>query len=76
MPLSTLFDGFSIAGKVILLEIVAGIFIFLWSLLLIIPGIIATYRYRFALYNLLENPDLGILEAITLSREYLKSQGW
>ena len=69
MPLTTLFDGFSIAGKVILLEIVASIFIFLWSLLFIIPGIIAIYRYRFALYNLLENPDLGLLEAINLSKE-------
>lgn len=76
MPLSTLFDGFSIAGKVILLEIVAGIFIFLWSLLLIIPGIIATYRYRFALYNLLENPDLGILEAINLSKEQTYGYKW
>ena len=76
MPQSTLFYGFSIAGKVILLEIVAGIFIFLWSLLLIIPGIIATYRYRFALYNLLENPDLGILEAINLSKEQTYGYKW
>ena len=76
MPLTTLFDGFSIAGKVILLEIVASIFIFLWSLLFIIPGIIAIYRYRFALYNLLENPDLGILEAINLSKEQTYGYKW
>ena len=68
MPMTTLFDGFSIAGKVILLEIVTSIFVFLWALLLVIPGIIAMYRYRFALYNLLENPDMGILEAINLSK--------
>ena len=57
-PYVTLFDGFTFAGKVILLNIVIYIFTFLWSLLLIIPGIIAGYRYRFALYNLCENPEM------------------
>ena len=41
---------------------------FLWSLLFVIPGIIASYRYRFALYNLYENPDIGILEALNMSK--------
>ena len=76
MPLSTLFDGFSIAGKLILLEIVMGVFIFLWTLLFIIPGIIAVYRYRFALYNLLENPDMGIMEAINLSKQQTAGYKW
>lgn len=76
MPLTTLFDGFSIAGKVILLEIVTSIFVFLWALLLVIPGIIAMYRYRFALYNLLENPDMGILEAINLSKAQTYGYKW
>ena len=76
MPMTTLFDGFSIAGKVILLEIVTSIFVFLWALLLVIPGIIAMYRYRFALYNLLENPDMGILEAINLSKAQTYGYKW
>ena len=76
MPLTTLFDGFSIAGKLILLEVVMYIFIFLWSLLFIIPGLIAAYRYRFALYNLLENPDIGIMEAISLSKEQTRGYKW
>lgn len=65
----TLFDGFSSAGRIIGLNIVMGIFIGLWSMLFVIPGIIASYRYRFALYNLLENPDMGIMEAIDRSKE-------
>lgn len=28
------------------------------------PGFIAFYRYRFAAYNLYENPDIGIFEAL------------
>lgn len=68
MPYVCLFDGFSFAGKVILLSIVQYLFIFLWSLLLVVPGIIAAYRYRFALYNLCENPDIGVMEAINMSK--------
>ena len=64
----TLFDGFSLAGKLIGLQIVVIFFVFLWSLLFVIPGIIAAYRYRFARYNLLENPELGILEALDMSK--------
>lgn len=66
---SVLFDGFAFTGKIILLNLVLWIFIFLWTLLLIIPGIIAAYRYRFALYNLCENPDIGIMEAISMSKQ-------
>jgi len=66
--LLTLFDGFSLVGKIIALEIVSFVFISLWSMLFVIPGIIAMYRYRFALFNLLENPDLGIFEALNMSK--------
>lgn len=64
----TLFDGFSFVGKIIGLSIVTTVFTFLWSLLFVIPGIIAGYRYRFAMYNLIEDPDLGILEALDMSK--------
>ena len=68
MPYDSLFDAFPFAGKVILLSIVEGIFIFLWSMLFVIPGIIAAYRYSFAILNLCENPDLGVMEALDLSK--------
>lgn len=64
----TLFDGFSFVGKLILLSIVMDVFIFLWSLLFLIPGIIAAYRYSFALYNLYENPGIGVMEALEMSK--------
>lgn len=65
----TLFDGFSFVGKIILLNIVEGLFVFLWSLLFVFPGLIAAYRYRFALYNLYENPDMGVMEALNMSKQ-------
>lgn len=64
----TLFDGFSFVGKIIGLEIVTAIFVSLWSMLFVIPGIIASYRYRFALYNLYENPGIGVMEALAMSK--------
>lgn len=68
MPYGCLLDGFAFLGKLILLNIVMGIFVYLWSLLFLIPGIIAQYRYRFAIYNLCENPEIGIMEAISMSK--------
>lgn len=63
----TLFDGFSFVGKIILLSLLIQCITSLWAMLFIIPGIIAHYRYRFALLNLYENPELGILDAMQLS---------
>lgn len=68
----TLFDGFAFAGKLIGLVLIQTILITLWSLLFVIPGIIAAYRYSFALYDMCENPQLGIWEALSLS----KKQTW
>lgn len=76
MPYVTLFDGFAFAGKIILLSIVQYIFIFLWSLLLVIPGIVAAYRYRFAILNLCENPEIGVMEAINMSKEQTRGFKW
>ena len=65
--ISALLDGLGIVGKVIWCDILIGIKIFLWSMLFVIPGIIAAYRYRFAMYNLLSDPTLSASQAIALS---------
>jgi len=64
----TLFDGFSFTGKLIALNIIMYALISLWSMLFVIPGIIAAYRYRFALYNLYENPGISVMEALAMSK--------
>lgn len=46
-----------------------NVFIFLWTLLLIIPGIIKSYAYRMVPYILEDNPNIGAQEAIALSNE-------
>lgn len=72
MPFSTLFEGFGMAGRVIVLTLLEGIFVALWSMLFVIPGIVAAYRYRFALYNLCENPDMSAMDAIRMSKAQTK----
>lgn len=64
----TLFDGFSFVGRLIALTIMEYFYIWLWSMLFVIPGIIAAYRYRFALYNLYENPGISPSEALEMSK--------
>lgn len=64
----TIFDGFSFVGKIIALNIITFVFVFLWSMLFVIPGVIASYRYRFARLNLYENPEISVMEALALSK--------
>ena len=67
----SLFDGFAIFFKVVWLNLLMFIFVYLWSLLLIIPGIVALYRYRMALYIMLENPEMSALACISASKEMM-----
>ncbi len=76
MPYAVLFDGFGMVGRVVVLGLLRALFIYLWSLLFVIPGIIAAYRYRFALYNLLENPELSPMEAIRMSSAQTAGFKW
>ena len=57
--------------KVMLLR---NIFIFLWTLLLVVPGIIKAYEYYMVPYILAENPDIHYKDALNLSREMMYGQ--
>lgn len=67
MPYATLLDGLSVAGKLIWCWLQMTVKIFLWTMLFIVPGIIASYRYRFAYYNILSDDSLSAGDAIRLS---------
>ena len=68
---ATLFSRFSIWGRAFGLRFMTVLLIFLWSLLFIVPGIIASYRYALAPYLMAENPDMGVMEAIARSKELM-----
>ena len=59
-------------GRWLALYVLMLVFVTLWSMLFLIPGIIASYRYRLAAYLMLEDPRLGALEAITHSKRLMK----
>lgn len=63
-----LLDGFAIFWRIILLNLVRSVFVFLWSLLLIVPGIIAAYRYSLSIYILLDHPEYGVMDCIRESK--------
>ncbi|OAA85377.1 DUF975 family protein [Clostridium ljungdahlii] len=71
-----LFDGFKNLGSAIILYVVMSIFIFLWSLLFIIPGLIASLSYSMAMYVLSENPDMPVLEALDESKKMMYGHKW
>ena len=58
-------------GNVILVMFLKNLFIALWTLLFIVPGIIKMYSYRLVPYILKEHPELTGTQAITLSRKMM-----
>ena len=67
-------DGFLVFIKVILISIITTIFVLLWSLLFIVPGIIAGYRYRQAIYILLDDPKKGVFQCIRESKSLMRGK--
>lgn len=53
-----------------------NLFIFLWSLLFIIPGIVKAYEYRMIPYILAENPDMDRKSVFALSKKMMDGEKW
>ncbi|QQK08489.1 DUF975 family protein [Miniphocaeibacter halophilus] len=60
-------DGtwFKLSGKLFLMNL----YLSLWTLLFIIPGVIKYFQYYYVEYILAENPEMPLSEAIGLSKE-------
>ncbi|MBM7614963.1 DUF975 family protein [Alkaliphilus hydrothermalis] len=67
-----LFDGFNNFVPAFLVYLIQGIFIFLWSLLLIIPGIIASLSYSMSFFILHDNPQMSAMDCIRASKAMMK----
>ena len=70
--IENLFDGFNNFGRSFVLFLLQGIFICLWSLLLVVPGIIKAFSYSMAFFILRDNPEMSGLDAITASKKMMK----
>lgn len=63
-------------ANAMVMGILMNVFVFLWSLLFIIPGIIATYSYAMAPYIQADNPEMSGTESITESKNLMKGKKW
>ena len=63
-----LFEYFSHWKTTTITRLLRALYTFLWSLLFIIPGIVAGFSYAMTDYILAENPELTADEAITQSK--------
>lgn len=70
--LEDIFSGFKNFGNAFLLNLLTWIFIFLWSLLLVVPGIIAAISYTMSYYIMNENPGMSSTEALRASKELMR----
>ncbi len=52
------------------------LYVILWSLLFVIPGIVKSYEYRMIPYILAENPDLSPEAAFELSKKMMTGSKW
>ena len=71
MELNDVFAGFKYFVKCGAMYFLMALFQFLWSILFIIPGIIAAYRYRLALYLLLDHPEMSAMDCIRESKRIM-----
>ena len=74
--LGTLFTHTNYFGSALGLRLLIGLSVFLWSLLLVIPGIIAAYNYSMAAYIMAEDPDIGPSIAMQRSKELMNGYKW
>ena len=74
--MGTLFGCFTHWKTMAMARLLQVLYVLLWSLLLIIPGIIAGYSYAMTSYILAEHPELTAGEAIAQSEAMMSGNRW
>ena len=69
--LEQLFDGFKNFGNVVATYLLMVLFIVLWTLLLIVPGIIAALSYSMTFYILADDESIDSMEALRRSKKMM-----
>lgn len=74
--LEQLFKGFDQFGTALGAYILMSLFILLWMLLLIIPGIIAAISYAMTFYIIADDKSIGVMDAISKSKKMMDGYKW
>lgn len=75
-PFESLFAYFPYWRTAAAAGLLQSLYILLWSLLLIVPGIMAAYSYSMTSFILAEYPELTAREAIARSKELMYGNRW
>ena len=62
--------------KIVGAQFLVGLFISLWSLLLVVPGIIKIFEYLMVGYILADDPDMSAMDALRKSKQMMKGHKW
>ncbi len=77
VQLGDMFRGFQDDfGGTFLIGFLSQLFVALWSLLFLIPGIVKSYAYSMAYYVKLDHPDYGWKACIDESRRLMDGHKW
>jgi len=63
-------------GNVVLTIFLMNLYVSLWSLLLLIPGVIKGYEYRMVPYIIAENPGMDRKEVFAISKRMMDGEKW
>ncbi len=74
--LAQLFEGFYHFADALVAYLLMTLFIILWTLLFIIPGVVASLSYSQTFFILADNPQLKGSEALRESRAMMKGNRW
>jgi len=66
-----IFHGFRDFTRAVIAGLLISLYVMLWSLLLIVPGIIAALGYSMTFYIMVENPGMPATEAMALSKRMM-----
>lgn len=74
--LGQIFLGFNKFGTSLAAYLLVALFTFLWTLLLIVPGIIAAISYSMTYFIIAEDSNIGPMEAIDKSKKMMDGYKW
>ena len=76
LPFESLFEGFKDFSRVFGTLFLVMIYVMLWSLLLVIPGIIKSLQYSMTYFVLKDHPEMSFNAAIEESMRLMKGHLW
>ena len=74
--LSQLFEGFQNFTRALVTYLLMILFILLWTILLVIPGIVAALSYSQTFFILAENPQMEGMDVLRKSKAMMRGNRW